>query len=150
MVLGSFASDEEPVHATRFAGEKVDTMSCFSCNSSEALNTCSCSSSSTATTSLAEELCNCPGTSTPEELTQVDGCSGRGEEDCGCDCTYRRCQDRNGFCGLYREDCRNLFWPEFSHPQWLPCNSLYCCAPLQLRRRRRCCCCHCHCHCHCC
>ncbi|MCI8600709.1 MAG: hypothetical protein HFE45_03840 [Oscillospiraceae bacterium] len=33
-----------------------------------------------------------------------------------------RCCDENGVCCFYPAGCRNPFWPEFTHPQWLHCN----------------------------
>jgi hypothetical protein len=39
---------------------------------------------------------------------------------------YRLCVDQNGCATRYPADCRNPFWPNFSHPRWLPCSNLYC------------------------
>lgn len=60
---------------------------------------------------------------------------------CGCgekgDCCAPRCccwkhEDRlqsccdlNGCCCLYPANCRNPFWPAFTHPRWLCCTDLY-------------------------
>lgn len=42
-----------------------------------------------------------------------------------CETTYRCCCDQNGCCALFPADQRSAFWPEFSHPRWLPCKELY-------------------------
>ena len=39
---------------------------------------------------------------------------------------YRLCTDSDGCAAHYPTECRNLFWPDFSHPRWLPCRCLYC------------------------
>lgn len=31
----------------------------------------------------------------------------------------RLCCDQSGCCGMFPEDCRNTFWPDFAHPRWL-------------------------------
>ncbi|MCI8442838.1 MAG: hypothetical protein HFG27_09945 [Provencibacterium sp.] len=36
-----------------------------------------------------------------------------------------RCTDPNGCTGLYPVECRDGFWPSFSHPRWLCCADLY-------------------------
>ncbi|MCI8623239.1 MAG: hypothetical protein HFG26_06190 [Provencibacterium sp.] len=36
-----------------------------------------------------------------------------------------RCTDPNGCTGLYPAECRDGFWPSFSHPRWLCCADLY-------------------------
>ena len=43
-----------------------------------------------------------------------------------CAREYRLCTDQCGCAARYPADCRNRFWPNFSHPRWLPCSCLYC------------------------
>lgn len=43
-----------------------------------------------------------------------------------CERKMRICCDENGCCGMFPEDCRNKFWPDFAHPRWLCCKDLYC------------------------
>ncbi|MBR5559673.1 MAG: hypothetical protein IKU72_05460 [Oscillospiraceae bacterium] len=43
-----------------------------------------------------------------------------------CSREYRLCTDSDGCAAHYPIDCRNRFWPNFSHPRWLPCSCLYC------------------------
>lgn len=43
-----------------------------------------------------------------------------------CERKMRVCCDEDGCCGMYPEDCRNTFWPDFTHPRWLSCRELYC------------------------
>ncbi len=73
-----------------------------------------------------------------ECITPVRGCA----QTCDCEpipveplCPreYRLCTDQNGCATRYPADCRNLYWPNFAHPRWLPCNCLYCTC--------KCCCC---------
>lgn len=40
-----------------------------------------------------------------------------------CDCGGR-------FCACYKEDTRDCFWPDFTHPRWLCCRVLYGCPHL--------------------
>ncbi len=42
-----------------------------------------------------------------------------------CPREYRLCVDANGCRAEYPVDCRDPFWPEFSHPRWLTCAELY-------------------------
>ncbi len=42
-----------------------------------------------------------------------------------CERKVERCCDQDGCCALYPANCRNEFWPEFSHPRWLCCKDLY-------------------------
>ena len=78
--------------------------------------------------------CNCCRKKMDEcRIQPVSGC--RPNSDC---CWYpvdvtsdngrqmRLCCDQSGCCGMFPEDCRNTFWPEFSHPRWLCCKDLYC------------------------
>lgn len=37
----------------------------------------------------------------------------------------RPCTDQNGCTAFYRPECRDGFWPDFSHPRWLCCKDLY-------------------------
>lgn len=80
--------------------------------------------------------CKCGGCckKDPCECTikPINGCRG----DCECkwfpvderpaEVTMRRCCDQNGCCGMFPEKCRNIYWPDFSHPRWLCCKDLYC------------------------
>ena len=77
-------------------------------------------------------LQNCTGNCTvPCTITPGNGC-----RNTPCECIpipvdspqteYEMCCDQNGCCKLYSKCCRNLFWPEFSHPRWLCCDLLYC------------------------
>ena len=68
-----------------------------------------------------------------DQITPESGCSGQ----CGCEAIpemplcgreYRLCVDQNGCAARYPAACRNPYWPNFSHPRWLPCSSLYCSA----------------------
>ncbi len=66
-----------------------------------------------------------------EKLRPIGGCCGA--HNCTpipvrplCAREYRLCTDQNGCSARYPVDCRNLFWPSFCHPRWLPCNCLYC------------------------
>ncbi len=43
----------------------------------------------------------------------------------GDDIRYRWCCDNSGMCCMYPCQCRNPFWPEFTHPRWLCCKNLY-------------------------
>ena len=46
----------------------------------------------------------------------------------------RRCKDPDGTrFRLFRERCRDCYWPLFTHPGWLSCNRLYCCCPRNVR-----------------
>ena len=64
-------------------------------------------------------------------ITPMQGCAGA--KDCEpipvvplMTREYRLCVDQNGCATRYPADCRNRFWPNFSHPRWLPCGCLYC------------------------
>lgn len=66
-----------------------------------------------------------------ERIRPVGGCCGA--HNCTpipvrplCAREYRLCTDQNGCAAKYPADCRNLFWPNFAHPRWLPCSCLYC------------------------
>ena len=58
---------------------------------------------------------------------------------CHCESPFtdhrRICCDEDGeLCREFDEECRDCFWPFFSHPRWLCCRVLYgCCC----RRGRR-------------
>lgn len=66
-----------------------------------------------------------------DTITPAKGCAH------GCNCQpipampeaereYRLCTDQCGCAAHYPVECRNVFWPNFSHPRWLPCGDLYC------------------------
>ena len=80
--------------------------------------------------------CNCCRKKTCMDDCRIQPVSGcRPNSDC---CWYpvdvtsdngrqmRLCCDQNGCCGMFPEDCRNTFWPDFAHPRWLCCKDLYC------------------------
>ena len=75
-----------------------------------------------------------------EMLTNLCGCEQNApccaagyEYVCGCD-----------GCGCFPSECRDSFWPSFSHPRWLSLETLYAAS------NRECgCCCDCDCGCRC-
>jgi hypothetical protein len=58
------------------------------------------------------------------------------EHDLGLNCCHcespftfdkRICCNNDDDCHHFEEECRDCFWPEFSHPTWLCCEILYGC-----------------------
>lgn len=48
------------------------------------------------------------------------------------------CNEDGEGCRFFDEECRDCFWPDFTHPRWLPCRILYgCCDGCNERRERR-------------
>lgn len=39
--------------------------------------------------------------------------------------SFRPCTDPNGCNGLFPVECRDGYWPCFTHPRWLCCRDLY-------------------------
>lgn len=68
-----------------------------------------CADVMTPTTGCAH-ACNCQSIPATPEVTRE----------------YRLCTDQCGCAAHYPAECRNLYWPSFSHPRWLPCGDLYC------------------------
>jgi hypothetical protein len=50
---------------------------------------------------------------------------------CHCESPFnpdkRICCDGDENCRRFDEECRDCFWPNFSHPTWLCCDILYGC-----------------------
>lgn len=145
-------SDRAAGHYHPIAGEKVEHMSCCS-HSDSTSYTCNqpCPDLSAVTTPIAVPR------RSPERLVATNGCCCA--KDCApillseeCTRDYRKCSDHNGCSALYPADCRNQFWPDFSHPTWLPCHNLYCDKTHGMGNEHSCCrrcCCRCNCGCGC-
>ncbi|MCI9457606.1 MAG: hypothetical protein HFE44_11620 [Oscillospiraceae bacterium] len=79
---------------------------------------------------------------------QTSCCCNLPERNCGCECCCNQNMPRcaAGYeyvcgcdgCGCYPSECRDPFWPSFSHPRWLSLETLY--SSSNCRCRCECCC----------
>ncbi len=107
------------------------------CNSSQGCMNCCCCNCCGCCVPTCCCCCNCNHGPTCEEckICPVSGCP---EDSKNCEWypiqweedpnsrKLRLCCDESGCCGLFPEECRNTFWPDFAHPRWLCCKDLYC------------------------
>ena len=93
-------------------------MNCCCCNCCGCC--CNCNHGPTC-----EECKICPVSGCPEDSKNCEWYPIQWEEDPNSR-KLRLCCDESGCCGLFPEECRNTFWPDFAHPRWLCCKDLYC------------------------
>ena len=112
---------------TQFYKQKVWlSMACCCNNTGRYRNSCNCCGcgrkNNTCNDCVTRAVSGCPANSDCEWYPIEET----------CERTMRMCCDQNGCCGMYPQDCRNTFWPDFAHPRWLCCRDLYC-----ARRQRK-------------
>lgn len=98
---------------------------CCCCHCVPCCNCCKCNCCNCTTCRTCQECKICPVSGCPDDSKHCEWYPIKWEED-PSEHKMRICCDESGCCGLFPEDCRNIFWPDFAHPRWLCCKDLYC------------------------